>query len=397
MALPDTLALPWPLFVHCNISGLFLAPVSNLWKIHQIIKGHTELRYATGGFVRIGPKEISIGNFDGVKHSTRSRMPKGSWYQVLQYPGLPLHQPDIGDDPRRHTEKGKNVATGYALWNIIKSAGYLGELALGPVRGFTGTKRRRVQVHLDKWFNFFLFNIVGEVTFSHSFGFVCSGYIPTSLLLHTCLAAIESRKRNPEAGSDMMEQWLSDRNTQPDRMAEEEVFAAAAANVGAEADVVSSSLQALIYYLLRNMVYLRGGGVVKYLEEMGLPYLRARMGAYQYHSSNGTNIPRAVPREGIPFSTSTTVLVNHRTPGIFGTDSISFNPAYKHGLNRGKLGAGYNYCPGRNLAHFQISKLAATLLQDYESERADPAREWVFKNQFITTLWPCWVRRRTAV
>ncbi|KAL4988645.1 hypothetical protein BDW68DRAFT_176616 [Aspergillus falconensis] len=212
-------------------------------------------------------------------------MPKGSWCQVLQYPGLPLHQPDIGDDPRRHTEKGKNVATGLASLLLALS-------------GVSQEQRRRVQVHLDKWFNFFLFNIVGEAgrdtrdAIARELAFYasivgeyvrihhltvrnpwmrCSGYIPTSLLLHTCLAAIESRKRNPEAGSDMMEQWLSDRNTQPDRMAEEEFLVAGV-------DILPAKEYGIFESYKGSLIKRKGGGVVKYLEEMGLPYLRARMG-----------------------------------------------------------------------------------------------------------------------
>jgi cytochrome P450 len=61
-------------------------------------------------------------------------------------------------------------------------------------------------------------------------------------------------------------------------------------------------------------------------------------------------------------------------------------------------GAGYNQCPGRNLAHFEINKLAATLLRDYEFEFIDAKKEWSFNNHFITTPsdWPCRARRREA-
>lgn len=60
-------------------------------------------------------------------------------------------------------------------------------------------------------------------------------------------------------------------------------------------------------------------------------------------------------------------------------------------------GAGYNACPGRNFAQFEISKLAATIFRDYAIEQVDPKHEWTWKNHFICVPydWPCKIRRRS--
>ena len=65
--------------------------------------------------------------------------------------------------------------------------------------------------------------------------------------------------------------------------------------------------------------------------------------------------------------------------------------------NHFQWGAGYNQCPGRNLAQFELSKLAATLLRDYDIEQVDPKKEWAFKSQFmaVPSGWPCTIRRRS--
>ncbi|KAL4746876.1 hypothetical protein BDW72DRAFT_206983 [Aspergillus terricola var. indicus] len=474
MALSDILALAWPLVVLLIVStvvkrrylsalhdipGPSLASVSTLWKIRQIIKGHTEevmlaLHRKHGDFVRIAPNEISISHPDAVKQLLHAKIPKGSWYEVFSIPDYRFVSQMSETDLQRHIEKGKN-SEGYVDDIIAALKGQLDRLAVGPQS--TGNTGEEMQVHLDKWFNFYAFDVVGEVTFSRSFGFVQAGsdignaianarrlalyvsivghyvwihhltignpwmsrlgLIPASHLFDTCLAAIESRKKNPEARNDMMERW-------------EEIFAAAAANVGAGAETVSASLQALVYYLSKDLVCLRRlqaeldraqargelSTVVKYSEAMSLSYLQACIKeAYRYHSSIGTNLPRVVPKGGMTirgryFEEGTLLSVNlwvlHRNPDIFGPDSNSFKPErWLDGERAAKMdyylvhwGAGYNQCPGRNLAHFEISKLAATLLRDYEFERVDPAREWEFKNHFITTPcnWPCWVRTRTA-
>ncbi|KAL2787917.1 cytochrome P450 [Aspergillus keveii] len=485
-------ALPWPLLPALillaivvkrrylgslrEVPGPFLASISSLWKIKQIIKGHTEeemlaLHKKHGDFVRITDNEVSIGHPDAVKHLLHAKIAKGSWYEVFSIPDYRFVSQMSETDPQRHIDKGKNVAAGYALSNIIKSESYVDDI----ISDLESQLNQIIEsgdsvVHLDKWFNYFAFDVVGEVTFSQSFGFVKAGndigsaianarklalyvsimghyvwfhnltignplmstlgLIPASHLFDTCVAAIDTRKKNPEARNDMMERWLNARNTYPDRMTDNDVFAAAAANVGAGAETVSASLQALVYYLLRNPVYLdrlraeldaaqqRGelSRIVQYSEAQNLFYLQACIKeAYRYHSSIGTNLPRIAPKGGVTirgryFPEGTLLSVNlwviHRNPDLFGPDSNAFNPERWLDKERAKgmdyylvhWGAGYNQCPGRNLAHFEISKLAATLLRDYEFEFVDAKKEWSFNNHFITTPsdWPCRARRRVG-
>ncbi|RDW63194.1 cytochrome P450 [Aspergillus mulundensis] len=460
-----------------SIPGPPLASLTTLWKINEIIKGHTEetmlhLHQKHGPFVRIAPNEISIGRPSAIPALLHTKLPKGSWYEVFSIPDHRFVSQMSETDPGRHVAKGKNVAGGYALSNIIKSEKYVDEIIATLKAQLDAAVTERKEVGLDRWFNFFAFDVVGEVTFSQSFGFTKAGrdigsaignarklalyvsimghyvwihhltlgnpvlsrlgLIPASHLFDTCVSAIDARKRNPDARDDMMARWLHVRNTHPERMSENEVFAAAAANVGAGAETVSASLQALVYYLLKTesrgfLRTLQGeldgaqaegklSGVVQYGEAMGLAYLQACIKeAYRYHASIGTNLPRVVPKGGLTiegqyFEEGTILSVNlwviHRNPDIFGPDANDFNPerwltedkerAAKMEYYLVHWGAGYNQCPGRNLAHFEISKLAATLLRDYEFEMVDPEKEWTFSNHFITTPWgwPCWVRRR---
>lgn len=86
-----------------------------------------------------------------------------------------------------------------------------------------------------------------------------------------------------------MQRWLDVRAKYPDRMAESELFAAAVGNIGAGADTVGTTAQALVYYLLRHPEYLqrvrdeidavqvRGelSAIVQYHEAQNLPFLQA--------------------------------------------------------------------------------------------------------------------------
>ncbi|KAL4920602.1 cytochrome P450 [Aspergillus aurantiobrunneus] len=438
--------------------------------IQQILKGHTEeemlaLHREHGEFVRIADKEVSIGHPDAVKHLLHAKLAKSSWYEVFSIPDYRFVSQMSETDPQRHIDKGKNVAAGYALSNIIKPEAFVDEIINTLKEQLDILVESGKSVHLDKWFNYFAFDVVGEVTSSQSFGFVKAGndvgnaianarklalyisvmghfvwfltiaspllstlgLIPASHLSDTCVAAIESRKKKPEARNDMVERWLSVRKMHPERMAEVEVFAAAAANLGAGAETVSTSLQALIYYLLQNLVYLRRpqneldaaqtrgelSQAVQYSGSQSLPYLQA----CRYHSSIGTNLPRVVPKGGLTIRgrylqrerkliaqtlLSINLWVIHRNPDIFGPDSNSFNPERWLDKERAKsmdcflVHPDTINCPGRNLAHFKINKLAATLIRDFEFKRVDAKKKWSFKNHFITTPcdWPCQARRR---
>ncbi|KAL4954647.1 cytochrome P450 [Aspergillus filifer] len=456
-----------------DIPGPFLASISTLWVIQKMFNGHIEeeiirLHRDHGDFVRIANNEVSVGHPDAVRQLLHAKIKKGSWYEIFSLPDYRYVSQMSETDPERHIAKGKNVAAGYALTNIIKSESYVDDIINILKTQLDTLIENKKEIHLDKWFNYLAFDVVGEVTFSQSFGFTKAGYdiggsianarklalyvstmghfiwlhnlmlgnpmmsrlglLPANHTFDTAVAAIESRKRNPEARNDMMERWISVRNNYPDRMSEEDLFAAAAGNVGAGAETVSAALQALVYYLLNNPIYLRRlqneldgakergelSKVVQYSEAHKLPYLQACIKeAYRYHSSIGTNLPRVVPNGGLTicgryFAEGTLLSINpwviHRNTDIFGPDANSFNP--ERWLDKSQAsemdyylihwGAGYNQCPGRNLAHFEISKLAATLLRDYDFERVDEGKEWSFKNHFITTPseWPCWGRRR---
>jgi cytochrome P450 len=93
----------------------------------------------------------------------------------------------------------------------------------------------------------------------------------------------------------MMQRWLDVRAKYPDRMAENELLAAAVGNIGAGADTVGATAQALIYYLLRHPEYLprvreeidtaqeRGelSPMVQYNEAQKLPFLQACVSSLQ--------------------------------------------------------------------------------------------------------------------
>ncbi|KAL3481735.1 cytochrome P450 [Aspergillus californicus] len=157
--------------------------------------------------------------------------------------------------------------------------------------------------------------------------------------------------------------------------------------------------------------------VVQYTAALNLPYLQACIKeAYRYHSSLGTNLPRVIPKgsftiRGRIFLKEYVIsIVENATltppkypqreplghppnPDVFGPDSNSFNPERWLDKERAKTmeyflhGAGYNQCPGRNLTHFEINRLVATLVRDYDYDQIDPTTGGHSRTILLRRLW----------
>lgn len=232
-------------------------------------------------------------------------------------------------DPARHIQKSRSLSAGFSLSNISKAEPYIDNvLSLFKTR-FDELSDSGAPVEFQKWFSFFAFDVLGEVTFSKSFGFVESGtdirnaisntgslvyyisimgnYIwfhnltlgnplfsrlglqPNSHIFDTCLIAVDKRQNNPEVRHDMMQRWLNVRASHPDRLSEKDIFAAAVANIGAGAETISTAAQTVIYNLLRHPEYMKRAQseidvaqsqgelspLIQYSEAAKLPFLQA--------------------------------------------------------------------------------------------------------------------------
>ena len=238
-------------------------------------------------------------------------------------------------DPKRHVAQAKNVMSGYAMSNVVKSEPFVDNTILLFEERMDQLSKAKASVEFDKWFNYLAFDIMGEVTFSSRFGFLDEGrdirnaianttilslyigimghvrwlhalllanpivqwldFAPSQHIFGTCLAAVENRKRNTNSRTDMMEQWMMTRKKFPERMQEKEILTSAVANIGAGADSVSATLQAFVYHLLRSPKRLsrlrdeidsaqaRGdlSKVVSFAEAQKLPYLQACVSSSQ--------------------------------------------------------------------------------------------------------------------
>jgi hypothetical protein len=394
---------------------------------------------------------------------------QADWYKIFSLPDSRYVNTMSETDHKEMVRRTRNVAVGYSLSNLLKGEAHI-DSCISLFREQL-IKLINVElaggVHLDKWINYLAFDIVGEATFSKSFGFLLAGhdigdsisnqfklrlYIaivghynflhdyllanpliayfnlqPSMHIFDTCLAAVEARSKNTEVRNDMIEQWQQQRRDHPDRMAENEILAAAVANMGAGADTVSSVLQALFYYLLRDHESLQllreeidSAGlsdIPSYAEVRELPVLAACLKeAYRMHTPVGFGIPRVsngatlcgryFPK-GVILSVSPWVI--HRHESIWGADPETYNA--RRWLPQGKedeervaameryliaFGSGYGTCPGKNLAHMEMLKTASLIVRDFTWQQVSAGADWQFETYFTSVPhdWPVFLERR---
>ncbi|KAF2808681.1 cytochrome P450 [Mytilinidion resinicola] len=407
-----------------DIPGPFVASFSVLWEIWSIIGGHIEfktiaLHEKLGYFVRISHNEVSVSHPEGVRKILLNPIRKADWYKVMALLDHRFQTPMSEVDPKMRVERAKNVAAAYSLSHIIKFEPYVdGAISLLSKR-LDELASVSKPVEFDKWFNYMAFDVIGEVTFSNAFGFLESGkdlggsiansrvltlyvtlagffysfhkytlgnpivnklnLMPQQHIFDTTKRAIQMRQKNPDVRNDMLSLWLQQLKEYPDRFKENDMYGVVNATVGAGADTAC-------------------------LKE-----------TWRLHTPVALGLARVVPKEGLTiggrfFEPGTKLSIHqwviHRSKESFGEDANEFNPS-RWLEPRGQameqyyipFGAGYNSCPGRNLARLEVSKAASTLVRDFDIRQVDPKQSWTYECHFTAVPygWPCYVTRRGAL
>ncbi|GKT40345.1 cytochrome P450 monooxygenase FCK2 [Colletotrichum spaethianum] len=169
-----------------SFNGPYLARISNLWITSRVVKElHTysevqELHKRYGDIVRIGPSELSINNPKAVMpiHSNRSPCTKGPWYGVLH----PLYSLQLVRDKQTHAQRRRAWDRGFSS-KVLRDYEF-------RVADYTNQLLSQIDAHKSEpfniadWFNFYSFDVMGDLAFGKSFGMLKKGikhYFMTSL------------------------------------------------------------------------------------------------------------------------------------------------------------------------------------------------------------------------
>ncbi|KAH7126607.1 cytochrome P450 [Dendryphion nanum] len=451
-----------------DVPGPFIASFSRAWQLWRIIKGDIDrqcsaLHEQYGPFVRISHTEVSVCHPDAVRKLLLDPLHKGDWYRVVALPDHRFQTPMSETDPKQHVLRTRNLAAGFALSHVIKTEPFIDDAILLLKKKLSGLAESKSQVHLDAWFNYLAFDVIGEVLFSQQFGFLEAGkdlggsianskaltlyvtlagffqklhrwtlgnpilsdkkLMPNQHIFDTTLRAIDARQNNPDVRKDVLSIWMKQREENPDKFSEKELYGCINMTVGAGADTVSASLQSFFYYLMRSPQHLARvkkeiadanltDDVISYADATQLPFLQACIKeGWRMFPPVPFGLSRVAPAKGLTlgdhyFAPGTTLSINprvfHHSRDIFGPDAGEFNPERWIGPRAKEIekyfiafGAGYNSCQGRNIAQLEITKATATLVRDFDFRQVDPKQDWKYEALFVATPygWPCYVEK----
>lgn len=166
--------------------GPWLASVSRLWKVWSTASTNTHLEHIAlhqkyGPVVRIAPNEVSISSPEAARLvlSAGKRFYKTDFYGVFP----PPENPDIFTEVREHVhaQKKKVANVPYSMAAMQQLSPFINDTVELLVSKLAGIAYQPVpdgrgpQVDLGAWLHYFAFDVLGEVAFSRSFGFLDQG------------------------------------------------------------------------------------------------------------------------------------------------------------------------------------------------------------------------------
>ncbi|TKW50967.1 Pisatin demethylase [Colletotrichum tanaceti] len=170
--------------------GPFLASTTRLWKVLSTASRRTHLDHIAlhrkyGPVVRIAPNEVSLASPEAARTvlSAGKRFYKTAFYSVFP----PAENPDIFTevDEEAHARKKKVANVPYSMAAMQQLGPFIDDtidLLAAKLAGFAARRVGRVgrvgarePVDLGAWLHYFAFDVLGEVAFSRSFGFLAEG------------------------------------------------------------------------------------------------------------------------------------------------------------------------------------------------------------------------------
>lgn len=306
-------------------------------------------------------------------------------YKMSTFPDWRYQNPMSTTDPKRKVELSKQFASGYTMTNAVKAEDSIDGLISQLLGWMDKYAAAGEPMDLDRFVTFLTFDMLGEILFSKSFGYIAAGddiggsiemsakivgvhavvshfrslqllalnpvttkLLPWGHLFNTASGALDKRKANPDARFDIVGHWLRTSAQHPDRLTQRDILANTTANVGAGSDTVSCGLQSVLYHMVRNPQAWRraqgeirkaqetdgscGGRIIAYNDAANLPFLQACIKeALRIHNPVPMGLPRIVPKGGLTIGNTTlpegtTVSVSpwviHHSKEIWGPDAV---------------------------------------------------------------------------
>ncbi|KAL4933173.1 cytochrome P450 [Aspergillus undulatus] len=295
-----------------SIPGPFWSRFTRLWYFRRLWNGHFEednirLHKQYGPVVRISPDHYSINDRAAVKtiYGTGTKFAKSAWYEGWKHPDPQRWTLFPDRDIKRHGETRKKFSSLYSMSSLVHYEEFVDQCADVFFQRLHEFAERGIKFNLGEWFQFYAFDVIGEITYGERFGFLDKGHdidgtigALQNLMAYSSLIGIYhewhprlfgplsrfswsgaggrayimryvqdkiARHSTQEKGSSksdiehgalktqtFLEKMVIARDKDPEKVTDYHVFMMGLSNVIAGSDTTAISLSSIMYHLLHN-------------------------------------------------------------------------------------------------------------------------------------------------
>ncbi|KAJ5094715.1 hypothetical protein N7456_010576 [Penicillium angulare] len=354
-----------------DIPGPFWTRFTSLWYFNQVRRGKFEqmnirLHEKYGPIVRLSPDHYSISDISAIKtvYAAGSKFPKSAWYDGWR----PPHQWTVfaDRDMKRNADTRRQFASLYAMSSVVNYEPFADRCIDILFERLDEFARHKKSLDLAHWFQCYAFDVIGDITFGHRFGFLDQGkdienamntvhkivmysslvgiypkwhpwlfgpmskisrsgaagraYLGTFVREKMALLRKErstNEKPNQTGPESFMAKMMQVSEQDPTKVTEYHLVLMGQLNVAAGSDTTSISLSGMMWYLIQNPEALgklrdeideftqqgRCSHAITFKETQEMPYLQAVIKeALRMHAATGLPMWREVPAGGAQIS-----------------------------------------------------------------------------------------------
>ncbi|KAL5337114.1 cytochrome P450 [Aspergillus crustosus] len=356
-----------------SIPGPVWTRFTRLWYFRRLWNGHFEtdniaLHKKYGPIVRVAPDHYSINDRAALKtiYGAGTKFAKSAWYEGWKHPDPERWTLFPDRDIKRHGETRKRFSSLYSMSSLVHYEELVDQSADVFIQRLSEFAERDMTFNLGEWFQFYAFDVIGQITYGQRFGFLDKGHdidgtigALQNLMAYSSLIGIyhewhphlfgplshftwsgaggrayimryvqqkiaqhsTKEKSDIEQGSlktqTFLEKMVLARDKDPEKVTDYHVFMMGLSNVIAGSDTTAISLSAIMYNLLHYPAVLqklseeiddftaqgRCSERVTFKESQEMPYFQAVMKeALRMHSATGLPFWRVVPQGGAQIS-----------------------------------------------------------------------------------------------
>ncbi|KAK6609525.1 cytochrome p450 pisatin [Botrytis cinerea] len=406
-----------------HIPGPFLARFSRAWYCWEIYKGHFErtnhqLHTRYGPIVRIAPHEYSIDDVDAAKviySIGGGNFPKAPWYWAWQPLNTDTDRLFSELDPHRHSASRRKVANYYSMSSMVGYECYVDNCTESLSRHFVESAISGDLIDMQHWLQCYAFDVIGEITFGQSFGFLdkgedqdgvfkaidAAGSYSTFVGIWSWIHAWIFPLLPATGGIAYTVKFTMDRIVEKENLLKERrcgdkekegaadfVTRILSASEKDPAKITRNDLAAT-YEIEIAAKEGRISDPITFKEAQGLPYLQAVIKeGLRVHPAVGLGLQRIVPAGGTTIANQfipggSTVGINayvaHKNTSVWGSDADQWRPErWLEIAEQGRggevekyffsFGMGSRTCIGKNISLLELSKLIPQLVRRFDFE-----------------------------